>query len=370
MKPYLKLKIWDNIPDGSQNDLQVEINTCIATKLETYKAEAKDVFMLNVKSGYQLKMDDKFYFCPGVAVPRVKLKDLASSHKAKTVRELDAATAIFIGNKTYDALAEYDWDIFVETEFLKEFMEEAHKAEDLPDYYYEKITTALEFYTLDDIIVDYSTAKLLRNQSYHYNLENKSVLLKESSQRTLTIKENMVDFYMDILERPVYMENELYPYLNGPDATVIDENMYESIHDMFSSSDKDNVVLAMEIMANCDWDKSIMYLCFLLEDFANTIYNQRSRTHVNFKSLLSYMDRSPSYIHICKDDMIKLIKEKGLLTKDIAEGILKKYAHEIYIGNTQYFKVKSVSLSEDIDKLLNEEIVLETKLLDKDEYDN
>lgn len=369
MEPYLKMRIWDNDTNVGSNDLELKIDTIVAKNVDRLGGPVKDHLMLNVQTGYQLKMNDKFYFCPGVAVPRVKLKDLASSHKAKTVRELDVATAIFIGNKTYDVITDYSWQNFVETDVLKKFLEDAYLAGDITDYYYDKFKTATEFYTTENILIDYSTARILRNSNYKYHV-GKSDQLDDGSQRTITVKEEYVDFYMELLDKPVYMEEELYPYLNGPDATVIDENMYDALKDMFESSDNDNTVLAMEIMANCDWDKSIMYLAFLLEEFAGTIYNQRSRTHVNFKSFLSYMGRTPSNINIDKNYIFDLIIGKGLLTKDIAQTVLEKYADEVYVINSKYFKVKTVSLSEKIDKLLGEEVLLETKSLDTDEYDD
>ena len=369
MEPYLKINIWNTTANLGYDSLELKIDTVIAKNVDRIGGQVKDHLMLNVQTGYQLKMNDKFYFCPGVAVPRIKLKDLASSHKAKTVREMDAATAIFIGNKTYDKMTDYSWQNYVETDNLKKFLEAAYNAGDITDYYYDKFKTAVEFYTTNNVLIEYSTARLLQNDHYTYKIVGSPELV-EGSQRTITVMPEYVDLYMDLLEKPVYMEEELYPYLNGPDATVIDANMYDALKDMFESSDNDNTVLAMEIMANCDWDKSIMYLGFLLEEFSNIIYNQRTRTHINFKSFLSYMGRTPSNIRLDKNDIFDLIIGKGLLTRDMAQTILEKFADEVYIINSKYFKVKTVSLSKEIDMLLGEEVLLETKSLDTDEYDD
>ena len=367
MKPYLKITLRDESGVVNVNDLTVSIDTLIADRID-YSRYPSEHLLLNVKKGYQLKMGDKFYFCPGVAVPRVKLKDLASSHKARTVRDIDAATVIFIGNKTYDQLTDIEWKNYVETDLLKKFVDDAHAAGEMNDYYYDKFMTAMEFYTLDDVMIDYPTSRILNNAS-SYDYAFSSNLLSNGSVRTLVVKDEHTDLYMELIERPVYMEDELYPYLNGPDATVIDENMYDTLREMFRSSDNDNKVLAMEIMANCDWDNSIMYLCFLMQEFANQIYNQKSKSHVNFKSVLSYLGKSPTNIHMDKDEIFDVIIRKKLLTKEIAQTILSKYVEETLYGNSKYFKIKCVSLSEEIDKILNEEITLDTKSLStEDDY--
>ena len=70
-----------------------------------------------------------------------------------------------------------------------------------------------------------------------------------------------------------------------------------------------------------------------------------------------------------KDEIFDVIIRKKLLTKEIAETILSRYVPETLYGNSKYFKIKCVSLSEEIDKILNEEITLDTKSLStEDDY--
>jgi hypothetical protein len=46
---------------------------------------------------------------------------------------------------------------------------------------------------------------------------------------------------------------------------------------MFQSSDDDNHVLAMEIMANSHYENSILYLLMLISEFHYTISNTHTR---------------------------------------------------------------------------------------------
>ena len=84
-------------------------------------------------------------------------------------------------------------------------------------------------------------------------------------------------------------EKDLLENLNGDDALVIGETEFEQLRQMFLSSDSDNHVLAMEIMANSNYSQSIFYLLRLFKDYNRKISDQRSRNHVNFKSLVSIM---------------------------------------------------------------------------------
>ncbi len=57
---------------------------------------------------------------------------------------------------------------------------------------------------------------------------------------------------------------------------------------MFKSSDKDNHIMAMEIMANSNYVESALYLLLLLEEYGHRIADCNTKNHVNFKSMVSY----------------------------------------------------------------------------------
>lgn len=164
------------------------------------------------------------------------------------------------------------------------------------------------------------------------------------------IDEDYKELYDKVKNTKHIHESCLLEILNGPNAVVIDTEMYEQLKQMFESSDNDNHILAMEIMANCKYKESILHLEMLFFLYADAIYSKSSRNHVNFKSLLSYLEKTYS-MHTTLDIIIKSLKEKDVLNKDKVDVLLKELGHFITSEiETRYklFKVKQLTLHEDI----------------------
>jgi hypothetical protein len=356
MKDYLVIKVWDS---GSYHmtdqlsDLRIEISIDVLTG-----AFDMDALSFNIKHTYTPAQGDKFYFLPGVTVPRVKLKDLNATYKIRSVRDINEANVFFIGSKTNDVFTDYSWEHRVETEKLKEFIVAAHTKGHIDHYYYQKFLDAVEFYTNEEIIIDYNTRRLVFDKDLGFHISDSNFF---GSDKFIKISPEQKELYEQIKDKELYSEESIYEYINGPDAVTIDQNMFEILGDMFKSSDTDNHVLAMEIMANSDYKSSILYLCFLLHDYHPTIENRRERTHVNFKSLLMYMGRTTGNVHLDKDQMVDLMINKKLLTKEYFFEMCNKFKGEIMTYTSNHFKIKTVSSSKVVDEYLNEELIVQIK---------
>jgi len=155
--------------------------------------------------------------------------------------------------------------------------------------------------------------------------------------------------------KPIYNETELLTNINGDDSTIIDEEVFQQLKNMFESSDSDNHILAMEIMANSHYEKSILYLQMLLSNYSHQISNSHTRNHVNFKSMLSYFNWLPRDIgNRSAETIVRIIDDKGLLTVDMIKRLYKEYTRSIH-GNINYddvFEVKEVTIKQEyLDKL-------------------
>ena len=85
---------------------------------------------------------DKFYFLPGVSIPRVKLKDLTKDYGIKSTRLLKDATHIFAGRSTTNKVCERLWSYRIPTSAI-EMLYNHLKEQELDKYYLEKLETAL-----------------------------------------------------------------------------------------------------------------------------------------------------------------------------------------------------------------------------------
>jgi len=73
----------------------------------------------------------------------------------------------------------------------------------------------------------------------------------------------------------------------------------------------------------------------------------------NFKSLLSYLDKDNS-MNTSIDDIMGSLTNKGVLTADMINILMTRYYTEIEkYGNSNYFKVKTITVNEDTLALLN-----------------
>ena len=345
MEHYIKIEINHSWSGTTVTDADVKINF-------TNALSNNDYFDIDT-SGYTPKAGDKIYFMPGVNVPRVKLKDLILKDGIKVVRNPDEANIIISATDTIPKISSRFWSHPLPVNILKLYVE---KMNDVLDHkHIEDINSALEFYTKDIVLCDWATVRNLTDS----DLPMYQDLIKLPEYDTLSalngeyfykIDEDYKELYDKVKNTKHIHESCLLEILNGPDAVVIDTEMYEQLKQMFASSDNDNHILAMEIMANCKYKESILHLEMLFFLYADSMYSKSSRNHVNFKSLLSYLEKTSS-MHTTLDIIIKSLKEKNVLDKDKVDVLLKELGHFITSeieSRYKLFKVKQLTLHEDI----------------------
>jgi hypothetical protein len=299
---------------------------------------------------------DKLYFLPGVNVPRIKLKDLALLHGIRTVRNIDDATHIFAAKNTKDKITSGVWKYSMDLTNFIELMNDPNVYID--DRYRENIREALENYQEDRVLFDYSVYNDIRHadndilKSYHEHVH--------SSKWYNSIDDDYSDLCHKIAGATVYDEMAILKHINGDDATIIDEAMYEQISQMFQSNDNDNHILAMEIMANSNYIESLLFLEMLFKQHSYQISSCHTKNHVNFKSLIGFLKKNKNYLGTDIDDIIKSLIDKDVLTTDKLDVLMRRYSNEIgKNGDTNYFKVKTVTISEDLLKQLNTNYIYE-----------
>ena len=345
-------------------DYSVENNrlTEVDIKIETtnYFDPSIDTFNIN-QNGYTPMKGDKLYFLPGVNIPRIKLKDLATKFGIRTVRDVSEANVIFGSSKTKDKMTGYTWKYKIPTTLVQLFFETYKN--DMDDYQFSKIDNALEFYTEEYILTDWSTARNFTDndlpqwnsysaQPQYVDYHSKS---RSSSEHVHEVNKEYIHLYELIKGREIIDESCLLDQLNGDDAVIIDADMFTQLSTMFNSSDDDNHILAMEILANSKYKESLLYIEMLFKNHSYSIGNCHTKNHVNFKSLLSYLGKSNRYIDTSLDNIMESLISKKVLTKDKIDILLENYGHEINNrGDSTYFKVQTITVNEDTLSLLNE----------------
>lgn len=256
------------------------------------------------------QMKDKIYFMKGCTVPRIKLKDLSVKYKIRTTTDINAATVVVGSDRAGEKLFQSTWMhkvpakvFFATVEALKEL------SSDFDEYYVEMIDDIFAGFDKDEleyIAVDWPTARLCRPADSTHGPLGGKILEKlgltqdqfkaagykqNTNDHIWTISDDNLEIYDEVKTKNIIEQNALLEVVNGDDAVLIDLETYQNLRNMFKSSDSDNHVMAMEIMANSNYLESLLYLEMLFFHHGGEIDYSRTKNHVNFKSLKNYLGR-------------------------------------------------------------------------------
>lgn len=153
----------------------------------------------------------------------------------------------------------------------------------------------------------------------------------------------------------IYLQDQINRLINE-DSVIVDKAMYLNLELMLSSGQESDAQVAVEIMANSNLDKSLGRIMFLLKNNYYKINGFKCCTHVNFKSLISYIGLSP--IYLSTDKIIDILIDKELLTEDYFKDLLPiikdDVQHKISMtSGFKHFKVNRLSCSDEILNTIN-----------------
>lgn len=307
-------------------------------------------------TGFSITPYQKYFLLPGTAVPRVKLQNLSIDSGIKTVRDSSTADVCFYSDSTLNKLSHTEYQYAIPKAQLELAVEEA-KYNGTDDYILNRIATALTLVEADVLACDWNTRNFLiqgsaRLKRLFHDSQISSSYIRDRYHMVESENCDLVDKIVSGSIKLVH-EKELLANLNGDDALVITQTEFDQITSMFKSSDQDNHVLAMEIMANCNYQESMYYLLRAFKDFHQQMSNQRAKNHVNFKSLVSFLGMGSASYNWTLGAMqiVNLLKDKGLLTLELVNKVIEDYKQEIknYSALEQNpIIIKSFTLSEEL----------------------
>jgi len=361
IKTVLKLDLKHNRTNNSIES--VECSTLSVFAKGRYQHEAYlRLLKKTSKSESILKPKSKIYFLKNCTVPRTKMKDFNLENELKVVRDIEKANIIVYSNETITKNINYSWFNKVEVDVLFKYLNYALSHNLISQQNYKKIEEALtEVEYKDKVLVDYSSISFFRDtavdvtgQHFNYNSSRTDYIENEEIKNIITNPQIYNIIHQDVILAKINSDN------------VINEEVYKSIGSLLSSRDDANHCVAMEIMANSDYNESCLYLMLLFKEHRNTLYNSKYKNHVNFKSLLNYFSINLSY-QIDWDTIINTLKSRKLLTEKPYNYIKKHYMKEVvdyYTSNRRFDFIKIdpklISFNVEIDK--SEELCLSQEM--------
>lgn len=369
-KKILNLKSYIKISTSWLSGQGTSLDECVINYydpveyLYTYDEDEYDKMIETINSNkYTLDIGHKFYIDKKASVPRIKLQDILFDNLIDLTSDVTKATHFFIQDPINHMIIIKNF-YQVSKEQLVQFLNlcvtqkiiETHETEDLLD--------ALGSYQDNDVIIvsrDLSTFINERTAILYKGVPLCKNILQQNQEIRKRIHENYVEEFLHIdnnLDK-TYHYRELLPHMNGDETITIDEKVYNQLSNMFESVDKDNHVLAMEIMANCNYQKSIMYILILLREYNYKIGRLRSRTHVNFKSLLGYLGMKHDNLYVEAYEMIDIMLERNLITLEKLQYLFDKYQDDFIRTYGNHFKIHQITLSPELAEKLNVDYVKE-----------
>ena len=282
---------------------------------------------------------DRIYFLPEVTVPRIKFKALSQESGIRTVNDHTKAN-VFIGNqKSINKITSRIHAYKVNKQDFIDLLMNENFHSCIDNHHLDNIQTALEFYTEDFVFVDMPLNRLISRyvKGDPDNLSEYSAIYKVVAE--------FESLALSIGKTIIYDESTIIDQLNGDDAAVINSEVYDQLCTMLDSSDTDNHVLAMEIMANCKYSSSIVYLTLLFYYYHGLFYMSKTKNHVNFKSLIAWIS-CDNALTINSKKAITILKEKGKLTKENVDLLLSYIGDDVVQnGQNEIFSMKYISLN-------------------------
>jgi len=291
----------------------------------------RDTILTSIKENISLENNDTIYLTPLCKIPRYRIDSYIHDAKLNVKKSytLGLSNKVYLDKKETAELLDrtlHSSEILLLTK--EEFIDLINKDKKT------KIRYRDNSYKLVDI--DISKIKhdyiAIRKPYYSYDLDSllgdkkyKSIISASGTE----MKE--IQFIIELYEKLIQGNNK---FIVCNDASIlkqtnselaIDEDVYNSLRDMLSSTSNDNINIAKEIIANCDYDKSYIYLMFLIHEFYHKLFGGTKSGNYNMflKKYKQYKNTVKTYNWF--DYSLQLIKYTPQYSYEIKKFMVKRF---------------------------------------------
>jgi hypothetical protein len=269
---------------------------------------------------------DKLFFLGGCNVPRFKVRE-----KWSVTIQLENATAIFINPEKLSQVNE-----------VKVLQLTSATAARITKYLQNYIQPEIPELVLS-LMNSFGTEYVYVTQEFRCKTQWSSKYFTSgisagTNQAGLGYThEEFLQFKKDtiLLEKKaiIFHQNDILNKINSEKITI-DQQKYEELNAFGNTGQDENIILMMEIMANSNYETSLLNLLLLLTKHKTKIKYAKTVDHVNFKSLLNFIGITRGqldYLNLFK--VTTLLKEKKQFTRKNAQIIAKFFANDTYYMN-------------------------------------
>lgn len=266
---------------------------------------------------------DKVYVLPKCKIPGFKLKEYLKSVGATQTSKIEEATKI-IGHDNTESKT-----IFSNSALIRN-IHQYYDVNDVKNYdgkHYRRSIADIQKLISE---IDINKLTTLETQPHETILDFcfRDILgwgISQSNNRFfITPTCAMILYYKMLNKIPVVNEDSVFESIKKP--LIIDQETYQSLSNMLSSSDATNQLTAIEIISNSDINQSLYYLWKLIKEHGGVMANFRKNKNFRlFKEQINFGVMS------CRSErtMLPFLEKAGVLTPEIYKELMTEI-HRIY----------------------------------------
>ena len=330
---------------------------------------------INVKPQDIDLTNKKIYRYPHLTLPRQKVDLLKERFGMKVIRNSDKADYHIISNKFIGKLVNMDWNNHYTFSDVFNFFKELKDLDTLSASGLEKARDFVNHADRDGVycfINNYYYGTNSKAEALRKNINKAKTNLSESlfantASRCFTINnDEKLDSYTNLVDNSdkIIYDLDVLDIIDE-DLAVIENKEYDRIEQMICSNDRENRALAVEMLANCNINKSFDVVSGLYYWHYDWFKDTTNWNSVNVKSLREQLKAyegskqiSASYPY---NQFLNLLANDGKLTKfavdrtrdNLVKNVLKHYVN----GDDNVFSVatdKVVLNSKLTEQIINE----------------
>lgn len=292
-----------------------------------------DLFSNLIKVERQPIPGDKLYILSGCNIPRFKMKDYCANTGSRVVKFIESSNLVVYSPEAISKLYEFETYYIMPQAYFSKYVN-LRLIEDPRSEYFKNLYALIQELGEDVYIENnYYLKDHLAEHGFEIDKNNRNSCWCLDEYAYIQIQKIVNSKFEFVLETVILKE------ING--SMIMDNDVFEQIKSLIVSKDTENIKLAMELMSNCDYNKSSLYLLLLFNEYGYHFEKQHNKNHVNFKSLLKYFGLDGSHIYINTHKLLEILKEKNLLTPEKFSK-LKPLVLENFDHSSEHYKASDI----------------------------
>jgi hypothetical protein len=337
---------------------------------ELSKKDIENLNIPNIKPGKSFSINGKtIYRFPNLSLPRQKVDLLKEKENIKVIRDPNKADIHVISYKFLRNIFDFRWEnaiSFVDFfNIIKLGVEEGLFSQECTEELKLIIKNADKdsYVSLKKYYGYYNNNSHIRQWNDKFN--NIIDKYKNDYNKVIILEEKNKKAYEDFLNSSaeIVYDTDILDIIDS-ELAVLEDDQYDNIMAMITSSDRDNRTLGVEMLANCNIEKSFNIVSDLYWWHYDFIKDTNNWNSVNVKSLRNRMKgyeggHSTNNIYSFNAYLNQLAKD-GKLTKfavdKTREKLYKSLISNICGDTSQVFKVdlENLYIADELENMINE----------------